>query len=175
MADRCDIVIVGAGIIGLTTAFNLLERRRDLSIILLEKEPDIARHQTGHNSGVIHSGLYYAPGSLKARLCVAGAAALTRFCDERGIPYQRCGKVVVAIDAVELPRLEELYRRGTANGVPGLELIGPERLREIEPHAAGLRAVYSPNTGIVDFGRVAAAFAEDIQQAGGAILADRAV
>jgi L-2-hydroxyglutarate oxidase LhgO len=170
-----DVAIIGAGILGLATGRALLRRYPRLRLAVLEKEPAIARHQTGHNSGVIHSGLYYAPGSLKARLCVAGAAALTRFCDERGIPYQRCGKVVVAIDAAELPRLEELYRRGTANGVPGLELIGPERLREIEPHAAGLRAVYSPNTGIVDFGRVAAAFAEDIQQAGGAILADRAV
>jgi L-2-hydroxyglutarate oxidase len=170
-----DVAIIGAGILGLATGRALLRRYPRLRLAVLEKEPAIARHETGHNSGVIHSGLYYAPGSLKARLCVAGAAALTRFCDERGIPYQRCGKVVVAIDAAELPRLEELYRRGTANGVPGLELIGPERLREIEPHAAGLRAVYSPNTGIVDFGRVAAAFAEDIQQAGGAILADRAV
>jgi L-2-hydroxyglutarate oxidase LhgO len=170
-----DVAIIGAGIVGLATGRALLRRYPRLRLAVLEKEPAIARHQTGHNSGVIHSGLYYAPGSLKARLCVAGAAALTRFCDERGIPYQRCGKVVVAIDAAELPRLDELYRRGTANGVPGLELIGPERLREIEPHAAGLRAVYSPNTGIVDFGRVAAAFTEDIQQAGGAILADRAV
>src|SRR5262245_74323 len=170
-----DVTIIGAGIVGLATGHALLRRYPRLRVAVLEKEPAIARHQTGHNSGVIHSGLYYAPGSLKARLCVEGAAALTRFCDERGIPYQRCGKVVVATEPAELPRLEELYRRGTANGVPGLEMIGPERLREIEPHAAGLRAVYSPNTGIVDYGRVAAAFAEDIQQAGGQILTGRDV
>src|SRR5206468_2076526 len=119
------------------------------------------------------SGLYYTPGSLKARLCVEGAAALMRFCDQRGIAYQRCGKVVVATEANELPRLDELYRRGVANGVPGLEMIGPERLREIEPHAAGLRALYSPNTGIVDYGQVAAAYAQDILKAGGAIVTGR--
>src|SRR5262245_21891274 len=169
-----DVAIIGAGIVGLATGRALLRRYPRLRLAVLEKEPAIARHQTGHNSGVIHSGLYYAPGSLKARLCVEGAAALTRFCDERGIPYQRCGKVVVATMADELPRLEELCRRGTANGVPGLELIGPERLREIEPQAAGLRALHSPNTGIVDYGRVAAAFADDIQEAGGQILTGRA-
>ncbi len=173
--QNIDVTIIGAGIVGLATARALLHRYPRLRLAVLEKEPAIARHQTGRNSGVIHSGLYYTPGSLKARLCVEGAAALTRFCDEHGIPYQRCGKVVVATEAAELPRLEELYRRGTANGVPGLELIGPERLREIEPHAAGLRALHSPNTGIVDYGRVAAALAEDIRQAGGAILTGRAV
>jgi L-2-hydroxyglutarate oxidase len=165
-----DITIVGAGIVGLATARALLCRHPGLRLLALEKEQRIGQHQTGRNSGVIHSGLYYKPGSLKARLCVQGAAALYRYCDERGIPYRRCGKVVVATDASELPRLEELYQRGMANGVPGLELIGPERLRELEPHAAGLRAIYSPNTGIVDYGQVAAAFADDLRAAGGVIL-----
>lgn len=167
---RLDVTIVGAGIVGLATARGLLRRYPALRLAVLEKETEIARHQTGRNSGVIHSGLYYAPGSLKARLCVEGAAALTRFCDERGIPYRRCGKVVVATEPAELPRLEDLHRRGITNGVRDLELIGPERLREIEPHAIGLQALYSPNTGIVDYARVAAAYAEDIRQAGGAIL-----
>jgi L-2-hydroxyglutarate oxidase LhgO len=170
-----DVAIIGAGIVGLATGRELLRRYPRLRLAVLDKEPAIAQHQTGRNSGVIHSGLYYAPGSLKARLCVAGAAELTRFCEERGIPYKRCGKVVVATEAAELPRLEELYRRGIANGVPGLEMIGPERLREIEPFAVGLRALHSPNTGIVDYGRVATALAEDIRQAGGEILTGRAV
>ncbi len=165
-----DIAIVGAGIVGLAVARAVLQRYPALRLSVLEKESGIACHQTGHNSGVIHAGLYYAPGSLKARLCVEGAAALMRFCDERGVPYQRCGKIVVATEAEELPRLEELYRRGTANGVPGLELIGPERIREIEPHAAGIRAIHSPNTGIVDFARVAAVYAQDVRAAGGAVL-----
>jgi (S)-2-hydroxyglutarate dehydrogenase len=167
---RFDITIVGAGIVGLATARALLQRYPALRLVVLEKEPAIAQHQTGRNSGVIHSGLYYAPGSLKARLCVEGKNALIRFCDERGIPYQLCGKVVVATDLAELPRLEELHRRGVANGVVGLEMIGPEQLREIEPHAAGIRALYSPTTGIVDYGRVAAAYAEDVEAAGGSIL-----
>jgi (S)-2-hydroxyglutarate dehydrogenase len=168
--QRADVAIIGGGIVGLATARELLRRYPALRLVLLEKEDRIALHQTGRNSGVIHSGLYYAPGSLKARLCVEGATALMRFCDQRSIPYQRCGKVVVATEASELPRLDELYRRGVANGVPGLEMIGPERLREIEPHAAGLRAIYSPNTGIVDYSQVAAAYAQDVLQAGGAIL-----
>src|SRR5690349_17917036 len=124
-----DIAIIGGGIIGLATARDLLRRRPGVRLVLLEKERRTGRHQTGHNSGVIHSGIYYAPGSLKAKDCVAGAAQLTAYCDERGIPYERCGKVIVALNDEELPRLDELYRRGTANGVQGLEMIGPERLR----------------------------------------------
>src|SRR5262245_43366397 len=172
---RLDIAVVGAGIVGLATARALLQRFPALRLAVLDKEPAIAQHQTGRNSGVIHSGLYYAPGSLKARLCVEGKNALIRYCDERAIPYQRCGKVVVATEMAELPRLEELYRRGVANGVPGLELIGPERLRELEPHAAGLRAIYSPNTGIVDYAQVATAYAEDVVSGGGTILTEHEV
>jgi L-2-hydroxyglutarate oxidase len=167
---RADVAIVGAGIIGLAVARSLLLRHPGLRIVVLDKEAAIARHQTGRSSGVIHSGVYYAPGSLKARLCVQGAAAIRIYCDERAIPYDICGKVIVATDAAELPRLEELYRRGTANGVSALELIGPERLRELEPHTAGVRALHVPGTGIVDYGLVAEAFADDVAAAGGEVL-----
>ena len=164
-----DVVVIGAGIVGLATARDLLARHPALSLAVVEKETAIGQHQTGHNSGVIHSGVYYAPGSLKAQLCVAGGAALTEYCDERAIPYERCGKVIVATRADELPRLEELHRRGTANGVRDLDMIGPERLRELEPNAAGIRALWSPHTGIIDFSLVAQSYAEDVERAGGVI------
>ncbi len=165
-----DVAIVGAGLIGLATARELLIRQPALHVVVLEKEPAIASHQSGHNSGVIHSGIYYTPGSLKARACVAGHRAMLTFCQEEGIPFERCGKVIVALDEHELPRLEDLYRRGIANGVQGLELIGPERLRELEPNAAGIKAIYSPDTGITDFGKVAQAYARNIQQRGSEII-----
>ncbi len=168
-----DVVVVGAGIVGLAVAREILGRWPRLKLAVVDKEQQIAAHQSGHNSGVIHSGLYYAPGSLKARLCVAGHRALTRYCDERGIGYDLCGKVIVATHEAELPRLEELYRRGVANGVAGLELIGPERLREIEPAAVGRRALYSPTTGIVNFVEVARSYAADVRAAGGEILLGR--
>lgn len=136
---------------------------------MLEREAGAAQHQSGHSSGVIHAGIYYEPGSLKARLCVEGAARLYDYCAERGIDARRDGKVIVATDESELPRLEELGRRATANGVPGCERIDPERLREIEPHAAGVAALYSPNTGVVDFPTVARAFAEDLRAGGGSV------
>ena len=126
-----DIGIIGGGIVGLATAMELLTRYPALKIVVLEKERELAQHQTGHNSGVIHSGIYYVPGSLKAKACVAGKARLIQFCDEHGVPYELCGKVVVATHEEELPRLEQLYQRGLANGVPELEMIGPERLREL--------------------------------------------
>jgi L-2-hydroxyglutarate oxidase len=170
MNTSADITIVGAGIVGLATAMALQERHPSLRLRMLEKESRIATHQTGHNSGVIHSGIYYTPGSLKARLCVEGSRALMRFCDEHGIPYDRCGKVIVATEPSELGRLDDLHKRGVANGVPGLEMVGPERLREIEPHAAGIRALYSPNTAIVDYDRVAAAYAGEVAANGGEIL-----
>lgn len=165
-----DVAIVGAGIIGLAVARELLIRQPALRVVVLEKESAIASHQSGHNSGVIHSGIYYTPGSLKARACVAGHRAMLTFCQEEGIPFERCGKVIVALDEHELPRLEDLYRRGIANGVQGLELIGPERLRELEPFAAGIKAIYSPDTGITDFGKVAQAYARNIQQRGSEII-----
>lgn len=164
-----DVAIIGAGIVGLATARALLRRHPTLRLVVVDKEPVIAAHQSGHNSGVIHSGVYYAPGTLKAQLCVQGSRDLYTYCDEHGIAAQRCGKVIVAADERELPRLEELQRRGLANGVVGLELIGPERLREIEPYCAGVRALWVPTTGIVDFALVAASFADDIRASGGDI------
>jgi L-2-hydroxyglutarate oxidase len=165
-----DLAIVGAGIVGLATAREFLLRHPDLSVIVLEKEPTIASHQSGHNSGVIHTGIYYTPGSLKARACVAGHRAMLEFCRARAIPFELCGKVIVALNENELPRLEQLFRRGIANGVEGLQMIGPERLRELEPYAVGLKAIFSPNTGIIDFRKVASAYADDIQRYGGEIV-----
>lgn len=164
-----DLAIIGGGIIGLATAMEVTQRYPRLRLVVLEKEEQLAAHQTGHNSGVIHSGIYYKPGSLKAQTCVTGAQALVTFCDQHGIPYERCGKVVVATTAEELPRLEELYRRGTANGVVGMEMIGPERLRELEPHATGIKALHVPSTGIIDFPRVARTYAKLVQEQGGEI------
>jgi len=170
---RADLAVIGAGIVGLATARALAIAHPRLRVVVLDKERAIASHQTGRSSGVIHSGLYYQPGSLKAELCTRGSAELYRYCEERGIPTLRCGKVVVATRPDELPRLAELERRGLANGVPGLERIGPERLRELEPHAAGLVALHSPGTGVVDFRLVAAALAGDVEAAGGAVLLGR--
>jgi L-2-hydroxyglutarate oxidase LhgO len=161
-----DIAIVGGGIVGLATARALAARAPRASLVVLEKEPRLAAHQTGHNSGVIHSGIYYRPGSYKARLCVDGARMMTEFCDTHAIKWERCGKVIVATTEAELPRLQTLYERGTANGVPGLEVIEPGRIREIEPHAAGLRGIRSPATGIVDFNAVAEALAQDLAESG---------
>lgn len=165
-----DIAITGGGIVGLAAAKALAERAPQQRLLLLEKETALAFHQTGHNSGTIHSGIYYRPGSLKAKLCVQGAKALTRFCLDQGIPFELCGKVVVATQPEELPRLEELYQRGMANGVPQVQLIGPERLKEIEPQAIGLQALYVPQAGIIDFKQVAEAYARSIQKNGAVIV-----
>src|ERR671939_717585 len=165
-----DVVVIGAGILGLAVSRELLSRYPRLRLAVLDKEPSVGQHQTGHNSGVLHSGIYYAPGSLKARLCVQGQRELYTYCEQKGIPTDRCGKVIVASTEQELPRLENLLQRGLANGVEGLELIGPERLREIEPHCVGVKAIWSPNTGIVDFSRVVRAYAEDVRTSGGDVL-----
>jgi L-2-hydroxyglutarate oxidase LhgO len=165
-----DVVVIGAGILGLAVARELEHRHAGLRLAVLDKEPKIGQHQTGHNSGVIHSGIYYAPGSLKARLCVEGSRNLYAYCEEKGIPTDRCGKVIVASSDEEVPRLENLFSRGQANGVEGLEMIGPDRLREIEPHCVGVKALWSPNTGIVDYDRVARAYADDVRAAGGEVL-----
>jgi 2-hydroxyglutarate dehydrogenase len=167
--ERCDIAVVGAGILGLAAARELTRRHPALTVAVLEREPDIAQHQTGHNSGVVHAGIYYAPGSLKASLCVAGARELYELCEERGIAHERCGKVIVATDRGELPALDELERRGRANGVPGLRRLDPHGLRELEPHATGVAALHSPATGIVDFPAVARALADDVRAAGGSV------
>ena len=170
LASHYDLAIVGAGIVGLATAREFLLRQPALRVIVLEKEPTIASQQSGHNSGVIHSGIYYAPGSLKARACVEGHQALLAFCREQGIPFELFGKVIVALDESELPRLEDLYQRGIKNGVQGLEFIEPERLRELEPYAAGIKAIHSPNTGIIDYAQVAQAYARQVQEHGGEIV-----
>lgn len=169
MASLYDLTIIGGGILGLATALKITAVHPGLRLLLLEKEPDLARHQTGNNSGVIHSGLYYRPGSLKARTCVAGRRELIQFCDENGVPYEICGKVVVATTDEELPRLEELRRRGEANGLGGLETIGAERLKELEPHATGIKGLHVPETGIIDYKKVAAAYAAKIRDSGGDI------
>jgi len=169
MASQYDLTIIGGGILGLATALKITTAHPRLRLLLLEKEAELARHQTGNNSGVIHSGLYYRPGSLKARTCVTGRKELLKFCDDNSVPYEICGKVVVAISQEELPRLDELHRRGEANGLGGLEIIGTERLKEIEPHATGIKGLYVPETGIIDYKKVAAAYAGKIRDAGGDI------
>jgi (S)-2-hydroxyglutarate dehydrogenase len=170
MTDRPRVIVIGAGIVGLATAYRLLEVRPDLDVTVVEKEAELATHQTGHNSGVLHAGLYYAPGSLKARLCREGKADVEAFAEAHDIPSERCGKLVVALDDGELPRLAALHERALANGVPGLDEVGPERIREIEPHAAGIRGLWSPSTGIIDFRRVALALADDIRSRGAEIV-----
>jgi L-2-hydroxyglutarate oxidase LhgO len=161
-AQGRSVVVIGAGIVGLATAYRLLERRPDLRVTVLDKEAGVGHHQTGHNSGVIHRGIYYRPGSLKANLCVRGATQLEAFCRSHDIPVVRCGKVVVAVSEAEVAALAEVHGRGVANGVSDLELVGPERLREIEPHVVGLRALHSPSTSIVDFGLVAEALRNEV-------------
>ena len=174
-SSQYDIVIIGGGILGLSTAMQLLERSPQWRVAVVEKEEELATHQTGHNSGVMHSGIYYRPGSRKAQFCVAGLNNMIKFCEENEIEFQQCGKVIVALHESELGRLQDLYERGTANGVRDLEIVGPERLKEIEPHTAGVRALWAPHTGIVDFTKVAAAFANQFQQAGGDIFTGAAV
>ena len=167
-----DVAVIGGGIVGLATAM-ALTHRPGLALILLEAEERIAAHQTSHNSGVIHSGLYYKPGSLKARLCVEGRQELYSFCEEHGIPHERCGKVVVAARADEVPRLDALEQRGCANGLQGVRRLGPEEIREHEPHARGIQGLFVPDTGIVDFEAVAAAYAAEVRRRGGTIEFER--
>ena len=175
MPSRYDVAIIGGGIIGLATAFQLLRRRPGLGLAVLEKERDLATHQSGRNSGVVHSGLYYRPGSLKARLCREGKAELEEFAAEHGLAHRRCGKLVVAVGSEELARLADLAERARANGASDVEEVGPERIAELEPHARGIRALHSPGTGIIDFGAVAQALAGEIRSRGGEILTGRHV
>src|SRR5579864_2095414 len=172
--SRYNVIVIGGGIVGLAIAREITRRFPRTKLLLLEKESHIAQHQSGHNSGVIHSGVYYQPGSLKARLCVTGAAAMVDFCREHGIPHNVCGKVIVATRPEELPRLDGLLRRGEANGLTGLRLIGPEELHEIEPHAAGLRALVVPSTGVTDYALVCEKYAGLIAAGGGTVLTSAA-
>lgn len=164
-----DVVIVGGGIVGLATAHRLLEARPQLKILLLEKESRLAAHQTGNNSGVLHSGLYYKPGSEKATLSVGGLQQMVAFCREYGIGHEQCGKIVVATEESELPRLENLWERGNANGLLGLRKLNPAQIKEIEPHAAGIAAIHVPQEGIVDYPDVCEKLGELIRKRGGEI------
>lgn len=165
---QADVVIVGGGIVGLATAYQLLRREPGRRVVIVEKEDVLAEHQTGHNSGVLHSGIYYKPGSLKATNCREGKVAMERFCADHEIPYEICGKVIVAVDDSEVGRLENIYERGQANGVT-CEMVSAERLRELEPHVAGVRAIHVPEAGIVNYRRVCEKLGELIREAGGEI------
>jgi 2-hydroxyglutarate dehydrogenase len=167
--SRCDFAIVGGGIVGLAVARELTRRHPRASVCVLEREAAIGTHQTGHNSGVIHAGVYYTPGSLKAQLCVEGARELYAYCEGRGIASEACGKVILATDPSELSRLDELERRAKANGVPGLRRLAARDIEALEPHARGVAGLHSPNTGIVDFAAVARAYAQDVLEAGGVV------
>jgi L-2-hydroxyglutarate oxidase len=164
-----DVVVVGAGILGLALARELVQGEEKLRVAVLEKECRVAQHQTGHNSGVIHSGIYYSPGSLKAKLCTRGSALLIQYCQENGIRHESCGKVIVATRRSDLPRLDTLYSRGVANGIAGLERLGPDGLADVEPNVFGLAALYVPSTGIVDYRSVADSFADDVVRLGGSL------
>jgi 2-hydroxyglutarate dehydrogenase len=174
-AGLCDLAVVGGGILGLAVARELHARRPDASLTVLERDVEIGRHQTGHNSGVVHAGIYYAPGSLKAKLCVAGARAMYEYCDANGIPYERCGKVIVARDGSETGRLDELERRARANGVSGLRRLDREGLRTVEPHCSGVAALHSSQTGVVDFAAVARSVAAGLGDDGVTVATDAGV
>ena len=167
MTARHDLAVVGAGILGLAVARELLARRPRARLVVLEQASVLAPHQSGHNSGVIHAGVYYAPGSLKAQLCVTGAARMYAYCEQHGIDARAIGKLIIATTPRELAGLDELERRARANGVPGLRRVAGEEIAELEPHATGLAALHSPRTGIVDFRAVCSALATDVQEAGG--------
>ena len=166
---KYDFIIVGGGIVGLATGLRVLEARPGTKLLLLEKENSLGQHQTGHNSGVLHAGLYYKPGSLKAKLAVEGLRQMVSFCQTHKVSYEQCGKIVVATEPNELPRLDKLMERGVANGLKGLRKLSPEEIRSIEPHAAGLAAIHVPEEGIVDYPGVVEAMAKEIKTLGGEI------
>jgi L-2-hydroxyglutarate oxidase LhgO len=173
--DGKHVGIVGAGIVGLAFAREFLHRHPGVRVTVVDKEREVATHQTGHNSGVVHAGIYYQPGSLKARLCTRGVRLLRAYCEEHGIGYRECGKLIVASDEHERPALRDLFERGQANGVPGLRLIEGAEIRDFEPHAVGVAAVHSPRTAIVDFAEVCRSLAEDLRRAGVAFRMDSEV
>lgn len=166
---KYDIIVIGAGIVGLATALKIKTKKPALRLLLIDKENKLAAHQTGHNSGVIHSGLYYKPGSLKATNCINGYHQLVSFCEENDIEYDLCGKIVVATSKEEIPLMHNLYKRGEQNGLTDLKLLNVEELKEYEPHVNGLEGIFVPQTGIVDYKKVAAKYAEIIKQKGGEI------
>ncbi len=167
-SETFDVAVIGGGIVGMATAMALAEGN-GRNVVVLEAEDRLAPHQTGHNSGVIHSGLYYRPGSLKARNCVEGRRALLELCEEENVPYEVCGKLVVATESREIPALDELERRGRENGLQGLERLPAERLREHEPHVAGIDGLWVPETGITDFGEITRAMGRRLEAAGGEV------
>ncbi|KAL4237240.1 L-2-hydroxyglutarate dehydrogenase [Mactra antiquata] len=168
--NNYDVVIVGGGIVGMATARELILRHPSLTFAVVEKESKLAYHQTGNNSGVIHAGIYYKPGSLKAKLCVKGLDMLYKYCDENNVPYNKCGKLIVATEPDEIPRLEALYERGNENGVRDLRMIEANEIRDIEPNCVGLKAVHSPHTGIIDYGVVTQSYGEFFEKRGGKIF-----
>jgi len=169
MSESFDVAVIGGGIVGLGVGREITRRFPRLRLVALEKETRVGSHQSGHNSGVIHSGVYYKPGSLKAKLCVTGATAMVEFCHEHGVPFAICGKVIVATSTAQLLRLQELMERGTANGVAGLRMLGPEELHEFEPHASGVAALLVPGTGVTDYAKVCEKYAELIGAQGGEV------
>jgi L-2-hydroxyglutarate oxidase len=172
---KYDVVIIGGGIVGLATALRLKEANQQLKIALLEKEAQLAKHQTGHNSGVIHSGIYYKPGSLKATNCINGYHQLLEFCDKHEVEYDLCGKIIVATNQEEIPYLENIYNRGLENGLSNLKKIGREEIKELEPHCSGIQGIVVPQTGIINYTKVALKYAEQFQRLGGEIFLERKV
>jgi L-2-hydroxyglutarate oxidase LhgO len=175
MSSRHDVLVVGAGIIGLATARALVLERPALRVLVVDKERDVGFHQTGHNSGVLHGGVYYTPGSLKAAFCIRGKDAMERYADEKGISLARRGKLIIALDESELERLAELGRRAAANGVPGLREVGGGELAEVEPNAIGIRALHAPQTAVIDYHAVTRALADDVRSLGGEVQLGRSV
>ncbi|MBM4176271.1 MAG: L-2-hydroxyglutarate oxidase [Ignavibacteria bacterium] len=165
-----DVVVVGAGIVGLATALKLLKNKSSLKVAIIEKENDVAKHQTGNNSGVIHSGIYYKPGSLKAKNCVDGYNQLIKFCREENIKFELCGKIIIAVNEKEIPTLNMIYDRGIQNGLSDLKIISQEQIKEYEPHARGLKAIHVPQAGIIDFKEVAKKYTSVIEKNGGEIF-----
>ncbi len=171
MVDKnYDLVVIGGGIIGLATAMRVTEEFPDIKVAVLEKESEVAQHQTGHNSGVIHAGIYYAPGSQKANFCSTGGLLLREYCDKHNIKYDMCGKLIVAVNDDEVPSLMNLYERGTANGALGLKIIEKEEIQDYEPHSTGVKAIFSPNTGIIDYTEVSKSYATQMMEAGGDLI-----
>jgi len=168
--DEFDIVVIGGGIVGTATAREMAIRFPNLKLAVVEKEDRLAAHQSGNNSGVVHAGIYYVPGSLKAKLCVRGLNLSYKYFDEHNIPYKKCGKLIVAVDPVEVSRLDVLYQRGLANEVRDLQVIDGQKIKEIEPHCRGLKAIFSPHTGIVDWGFVTKSFGADFEKRGGSVF-----